>query len=231
MQPREVLKKARDAAKSGLYEEALENYEYFFDHALDEDPSSFYGVRLSYCLDEWAELGKKYPEARNRLEAKRDESISLLQTTRSPERFHDYVAICDYLDCKDLPVEKFIRIHEHDRPLAVDIVRYIWDQLVQRQLWKICREYVAQPLDKYEHHISSFDQAIAICKSDASLGGDRFEKKIKGWCIRDVSNLLLVLKNNYEVEACVDIMKRVERDLLERSYDDVFEEIQKRIAI
>jgi hypothetical protein len=60
---RDALDNARAAFKHGDYPEALRQYDYFFDHALDDDPAALYGVRLSYCLDEWAKLGEKYPPA------------------------------------------------------------------------------------------------------------------------------------------------------------------------
>lgn len=46
------LNEARKTFKSKDYAKSLFSYEYFFDHALDEDGASFYGVRLSYCLSE-----------------------------------------------------------------------------------------------------------------------------------------------------------------------------------
>ena len=59
---KDALDRARAAFKEANYSRALEQYEYFFDHALDDDPHSLYGVRLSYCLAEWVRLGELYPE-------------------------------------------------------------------------------------------------------------------------------------------------------------------------
>src|SRR4051812_19028994 len=91
--PREILDNARSAFRSGDYPVALERYEYFFDHALDDDDAAFYGVRLSFCLDEWARLGEKYPAAKDRLEKKRDEALSSLVQTRNPQQFNDFKSI------------------------------------------------------------------------------------------------------------------------------------------
>ena len=102
--PRDALDEARAAFRERNYDTALERYEHFFDHALDDDAHSLYGVRLSYCLSEWAKLGDVHPLARRRLEEKASESLDLLVHTRDPERFHDFIAICGYLDQKSDPV-------------------------------------------------------------------------------------------------------------------------------
>ena len=49
----QVLKDAQLAHQAGDFVNALKFYQQFFDHALDDDPYAFYGVRLSYCLEGW----------------------------------------------------------------------------------------------------------------------------------------------------------------------------------
>lgn len=44
---KDTLDNAREAFRSGRYAEAPESYEYLFDHALDDDPHSLYGARIS----------------------------------------------------------------------------------------------------------------------------------------------------------------------------------------
>lgn len=228
---KDALDEARIAFKAGSYFEALEKYEYFFDHALDGDPASLYGVRLSYCLNEWSRLGQKFPPAKIRLQQKREEALSLLHETRDPERFHDYIAICKYLGCTDLPVEQFLGFHNEDEDLASIIVRFIWNQLVERGLWKVCMAYLNNPREKYDTCMRKFDQAMAVCKSDETLGGKSFESQIKGWYIKDVSNILLVLKNCAENEKFNYIRDLVTQDLESRGYIELEEEINGRVGL
>jgi hypothetical protein len=72
-----ALADARRLAKQGDYEGALAKHVWFHDHALSVRPS-YYGVRLSYALSDWIELGKKYPKARQTLESVRDAKTSKL---------------------------------------------------------------------------------------------------------------------------------------------------------
>lgn len=37
---------------------------------------------------------------------------------------------------------------------------------------------------------------MEVCKPDPALGSEEFERQIKGWYVRDVSNIILVPKNN-----------------------------------
>ena len=82
--PIEVLATARSAARNGDYPLALDRFEWFFDHALEEDPASFYGVRLSYCVSEWARVGQTYPPALRRLRERQQDALRLLDETRNP---------------------------------------------------------------------------------------------------------------------------------------------------
>ena len=147
------------------------------------------------------------------------------------EYFHDFISICDYLKCPHLPVEEFIKIHKSDSELASEIVRFIWDILVENEYWNICASYLNDPVEKYSSFLSKFDEAMSVCKSDESLGGKEFEAQIKGWCIRDVSNMLLVLKHSGRSDALHEIIDLAKADLGSRSYEDIHNEILQSVAL
>jgi hypothetical protein len=91
--PRIVLAEARQLAAQGEYEEALEKYLWFHYHALEHD-QAFAGVRLSFALSEWFELGEKYPPARQALFAARDEAAAAIERGEgSFSLFHDVASI------------------------------------------------------------------------------------------------------------------------------------------
>jgi hypothetical protein len=70
--------KIRDEIKTLMdqthYEEALQRQIWYFNHALEYDPS-LVGVRLSFTLSDWAELGRSYPKARQALIEIRDHDM------------------------------------------------------------------------------------------------------------------------------------------------------------
>jgi hypothetical protein len=91
--PRTVLAEARHLAAEAKYDEALEKYLWFHRHALEHD-QALAGVRLSFALAEWFELGQKYPPARQALLAARDEAAAAIERGEgSFSLFHDVASI------------------------------------------------------------------------------------------------------------------------------------------
>ncbi|BAF71434.1 hypothetical protein [Sulfurovum sp. NBC37-1] len=225
---KDALDKAREAFRLGNYVDALENYDYFFEHALDDDPASSYGVRLSYCLSEWVKLGEKYPEALIRLKSKRDEALDLLLKTKEPERFHDYVAICEYLKSSELPVNEFIKLHDEESTLSQDIVRFIWDKLIKKEKWKICNAYLPNPEEKYKEALTSFNIAMKYCKSNPEYD---IERQMIGSYVMEIYNILLVLMKNNRIDAAKSVRKQVIEDFNSRGYTGLMEKIDKEIGL
>ena len=94
----DALKSARLLAAEGRFDEALEKHVWFHHHGLDADRSYYYGVRLSFALSEWVELGRKYPKALAALKDIRDEKTSRLIAGETDKAvFHDVQSINDHL--------------------------------------------------------------------------------------------------------------------------------------
>lgn len=230
MSARKALANARALFKKGDFEKAAAQYEYFFDHALEEE-ESLYGVRLSYCLDEWARLGSKYPPALERLIFKAEEAHGLLLRTRRPAYFHDYMAICENLQRDGAPINVFLTLHESDRELAESVVRYIWDELVEAKHWDVCASYLSDPDSDYAVALRRFDESMAICRSDPSLGGAEFEEQIKGWYVRDVTNIVRVLTNSNRPAQSLTILGRMMSDMQERRRPDMVTRVHEQVAL
>jgi hypothetical protein len=58
----EIYNEARTLRNAAQYEESLQREIWFFNHALEYD-QGLAGVRLSFTLSDWAELGRRYPKA------------------------------------------------------------------------------------------------------------------------------------------------------------------------
>src|SRR5688572_13955457 len=89
--------KAKRAFKQGKYEEALRHHISFHDNILKTEPA-MYGVRLSFALSAWIELGQKYPAALVALKDVRDKKTARLAGgEQSSALFHDVESINQYL--------------------------------------------------------------------------------------------------------------------------------------
>jgi hypothetical protein len=97
MNARERLANARMCMANGQYADALLDLVWFHEFALAEDPS-WAGVRRSYALDDWVQLGKVYPPALSALEDAREQKATVLLTGElNKSAFRDVASIDDYL--------------------------------------------------------------------------------------------------------------------------------------
>ena len=228
IEPKHTLDKAREAVKLKNYADAIKIYNNFFEETFKN--SAKYGVRLSYCLSEWAALGKIYPPALKKLENKKDETLLLLKKEREPERFHDYFAICKQLKSPELPYQEFLRLHKTDKVLSSQIIHFIWKELIENKEWKICIEYLEDPLKKYETYLTRFDTIFKKYVHDNSTSHDK-EIFTHGfnWYIKEITNILRVLKNNNKIEDYNLIRKRISSDFTSRGLSKLEVLIDRKI--
>lgn len=231
--PGQVLDEARAASAQGDYAVALERYERFFDRALIDqgEDNNYYGVRLSYCLSEWARLGEKHGPARKRLEEKADEALAAFESTKDSEKFHDFQAISGKLGRKDQVLDQFVRYHESRPDLASAALGFMWDQLVEARKWHICAAHLDDSNLRYRRALDKFDQAMEVCNAEPSFGGEEFADQIGGWYVRDLGNLLAVLMNTNQHDLATQLEKIALNDMQSRGHPELVEKARARAAL
>jgi hypothetical protein len=138
--PQEVLREAVSLMRQGQYAEALEKHLWFHDQALEYQPA-LGGVRLSFALDFWVELGTLYPEAMEALTAVRDRKVVALTDHKgSFELFH--VAINRCLQEETETVALFMMLHRHNPGLARRCYPIAEEYLVEQQEFEVCITYL-----------------------------------------------------------------------------------------
>lgn len=91
--PGNVLDRGRDAFRAGRYKEALDNFVWFHENALEHD-RAYYGVRLSFAIGNWKDLADVYPPAMEALESVRSRAADSLRMGKGDRQlFHDFVSI------------------------------------------------------------------------------------------------------------------------------------------
>src|SRR5271157_4655230 len=145
--PKQVLCEARSLVKSGAYAEAFEKYRWFYENALIYE-RALCGVRNSYVLLEWVDLGKVYPPARQELETVRDEKVtSLRDGSINVELFLDLSAI-NFVICQvELTSTIFAEIAERDREFAQKCFHAALPALVQTLDFSLARRFIKSPED------------------------------------------------------------------------------------
>jgi hypothetical protein len=167
------LHEARIAAREGRYEDALAGYIWFHKNALEDEPS-LYGVRLSFALGYWADLGEEYPPAREALLAMRDQSASkLVRGVDDRDLFHDVVRINENLKQIEATTELFLKILERSPEFAANCSRLAMPSLVVAGHYDLARQYLADPGNALGQLAASLNKALIRAKSKTET---RFQK-------------------------------------------------------
>jgi len=191
-----VLEDAQLAHKSGDFTNALSFYEYFFDHALDDDPYALYSMRLYHCVDGWSRLAKDFVGAKNRLEEKKQETLSLYQKLKRPEHFHDYYAISCGLEQKEEALQQFITIYNANFKSAARLIKFVWNDLVAAEHWQICNAFLDDPVQKLDESFAVFDEACRLRDIDVSFANDDFDQHTLNELVKGASELIHILRHS-----------------------------------
>jgi hypothetical protein len=145
MTPIERLDVARAAAMQGRHADALRGFIWFHHNALAEDPA-LRGVRLSFALADWTELGKVYPEALLALEEIRDEkAAALLRGEASLAEFRDVAAINERLESTSSTYQLYIALAKSMPDLAKSCVSNALPAIVEAKDYRLARELYPEP--------------------------------------------------------------------------------------
>jgi hypothetical protein len=145
MNAKERYKNAQEAAREGRYEEALREHIWFHDNALAEQPS-LYGVRLSYALADWVELGKVYRPALVALRAVRDEKSAKLQNGDGDRAlFHDVRAINESLTEHESTYRLFVQLMKANPPMAKECADLAIPSIVHAKDFDLARTFIDNP--------------------------------------------------------------------------------------
>jgi len=145
MTAQERLHKARMLAAEGRFSEALTEYEWFHHNALAEDPA-LRGVRRSFALAYWVELGEQYPPALESLVTIRDHNCeALLGGMRDRSLFADVAAINHYLGDKRSTYELFRSIDVSSSEFADECFESAIASVVGMQDFQLARKHIPNP--------------------------------------------------------------------------------------
>ncbi len=160
MDPRDRLEKGRSAAREGRFEEALAEYVWFHDHALEFSPS-LRGVRLSFAFGYCLELGKEYPKAIETLVEIRDRKAeNLLDGNSNPALFEDIESINGYLKQAQLTYDLFRQLDEKYPEIAKLCFASARTSIVKSSDFTMARRYIADPEATAARFLLSFNSDI-----------------------------------------------------------------------
>lgn len=199
--PEKVLARARKYYQQGNYEKALQDHIWFHNNALKYKPS-LYGIRLSFALLDWIELGKKYPKAYNELIDIRNRKADHIKNKRGTlEMFHDVKSINTYINENQRTVELYKKMTVCDFDLAKQCYCLAKDDLIAHQEYELCSQMMEAPMFIIRDMRKLLDQNIAIYKTNQWADKAHLEWTIKYYLEETEFTLIVLVNNRRFVEA------------------------------
>jgi hypothetical protein len=199
--PEKVLARARKYYEQGNYEKALQDHIWFHDNALKYKPS-LYGVRLTFALLDWIELGKKYPKAHNELIDIRNRKAEQIKNKRGTlELFHDVKSINTYLNENKKTVDLYKEIAVCDFDLAKQCYSLAKDDLIAYQEFELCNRMMEAPMFIIRDMRKLLDQNIAIYKTRQWADDAHLDWTIQYYLEETEFTLIVLVNNGRFVEA------------------------------
>lgn len=168
------LNDTKGLVSAGKYAEALKRHIWFHENALQHDPS-MYGVRLSFALRNWKQLGDKYPPAKIALIKTRDQKAkAILGGERSQAIFHDVVSINEVLE----EVGKTVSLFEAMDKTHPDVANEFWDvakeAIIAAKRYDLIEKYIGDLLVEYDQVKLMYDRNMKLY-DDPLIGGVEFK--------------------------------------------------------
>jgi tetratricopeptide (TPR) repeat protein len=202
----EALDQARQFTAEGKFQEALERHIWYHNHALEISPSH-YGVRLSFALADWVELGKKYPKALKALRDIRDEKTArLVAGEANRPLFHDVVSINEEIGESGATVQAFKKIQSAQPAFAPSIADLADKALFDSKECELEKKYLGDPFARFDTAKHTLDFGIEYAKTRGAAGRSRqaFENNFS----RDVVRLIVVLDKTGDRDVARQIQEK-----------------------
>lgn len=200
--PRAILDEARADARDGRYADALAKHLWFHNEALKHS-RALYGVRLSFALGGWVDLGAQYPPARAALKQVRDEAIEALRTGSDYyEAFHDVASINTELKAEAETVALFRWLDREAPDRARAVYRIAEPILVRAKAYKLCGKYL-DPQNAYLRYVRHFRFGLDYAK-DSRFGG-RAERFAYAHFVNSVATLVALLVLNERAQEANEV--------------------------
>ncbi len=180
----EILHRARANADAGQYAAALRDHLWFHQHALAEEPA-LCGVRLSFALGDWVELGKKYPPALVKLRVIRDQTLRRLFGPRGTfEQFHDIASINEYLGAETETYRAFCNLCAVKPKLAEHCADVAMNSIVAAADFKLAAKYWPAPESGLLQFAELFNTDVQRHKQSPKIKAPRLQAYTDIYCGR-----------------------------------------------
>ena len=161
--PDRILKEAKSDAAARRYGDALAKHVWFHQNALRLRPS-LYGVRLSFALSDWAELGAAYPPALAKLQSIRDEAArNVREGNGSRDAFHDFASINKTLGDDGKTKDLFVWLDSNKPTSATAVFDLAQPALIKAKEYRLCGRYI-EPDTSFQRILHAYREHNRIAR-------------------------------------------------------------------
>ncbi len=195
-----------ELVQKGKYEEALKRHLWFHEHALEHEPG-MYGVRLSFALSYWKQLGTVYPPAIEAMKKVRDEkTLKMEKGEGRRELFHDVTALNRTLDENGKTVKLFRKLDQEQPALAKACWLMGRDEIFEARAYDLVKKYAGNLIGEYEQMKQSFDEmkSIVAKMKDAETAKANMERRF----VDDTLQLIEIAVGIDDMEAARQIQSK-----------------------
>jgi len=190
------------------YEEALERYIWFHDHALEYEPAGMYGVRLSFALMYWKNLGDVYPPALAAMKKTRDEKTDrLIKKKGNSSLFHDVASLNNTLKDDAKTVDLFRKLDKEQSDLAKKCWDMAKDAIINAKAYDLARKYIGNPVREFTKVKAMYDHNTTLY-DDPKIGDDRFKAYNENNLVEESLKLIEVALAINDREAAEEIQTK-----------------------
>jgi hypothetical protein len=187
----QVRTEANEMMQRGEYEPALQRQIWLHNHSTEINPA-MRGVRLSFYLADWVELGRRYPKAKQALMEVRDLKTREFEEGRGySQLFQDINSINNYLNADDATTALFKRIDKLDPALAGQCIHFARTALVKNHEYELCLGYIPDAQADFERIHSSWDEEVARAGSQRDV--QQFRQLADNRFVTSASQLIEIL--------------------------------------
>lgn len=207
--PKGILDEAREDAAACRHGTALAKLVWFHRNALSYEPG-FYGVRLSYALDDWGSLAKVYPPARVKMRDVRDEAETTVKAGgKVREAFHDFRALNDVLGEPGKTIELFTWLDAEAPDEAKTVFDLARAALIRGGRFALCGGYLDDDYG-FKCRVAGYQQNMRLAE-DPKFGGDLRDFGIRHFSNETATLVALLVLNDRSEEAATIAAEALER--------------------
>ena len=199
--PQNILDEAEVDAQAGRYAEALTKHVWFFQNALKYD-QGFYGVRLSFALSYWVELGKVYPPALEKLKDFRNQAETNVRNQNNVRNnFNDFESINKELNEDALTVSLFVWLDSNKPSSAKKVFDLAQPALIKSKDYRLCGKYVDDPDVSFSRMLNLYRRTMELVKKPGYGGKDLQDFAEKQFVNETTTLIALLVINDRKADA------------------------------